>query len=203
MNSNFDTQWQSCVLHLHLHPCDYHHIQENEKLISILFHKPVTHKMTSWMQFDVCGWLCFTSHLQRGHLETAPPFTAPCEGREARFSPTGNRPRGHQLHERCLRSWQGWELSEIPPISDYSYSCLVLMFSAFSEIFHVDCSYPYSWFKQVGCGILGAHCPKTVIIVIFFTFSQIAAQICLNFLWMFLAWSHTKFDMMCGFESPK
>ena len=25
----------------------------------------------------------FTSHRQRGHLETAPPFTVPCEGREA------------------------------------------------------------------------------------------------------------------------
>ena len=31
------------------------------------------------------GWLCFTSHGQRGHLETAPPFTVPCEGCEARF----------------------------------------------------------------------------------------------------------------------
>ena len=30
------------------------------------------------------GWLCLMSHLQRGHLETAPPFTVPCEGREAR-----------------------------------------------------------------------------------------------------------------------
>ena len=30
------------------------------------------------------GWLCFTSHRQRGHLETAPPFTVACEGREAR-----------------------------------------------------------------------------------------------------------------------
>ena len=29
-------------------------------------------------------WLCLTSHRQRGHLETAPPFTVPCEGREAR-----------------------------------------------------------------------------------------------------------------------
>ena len=27
--------------------------------------------------------LCFTSLQQRGHLETAPPFTVPCEGREA------------------------------------------------------------------------------------------------------------------------
>ena len=30
------------------------------------------------------GWLCLTSHRQRGHLETAPPFTVPCEGHEAR-----------------------------------------------------------------------------------------------------------------------
>ena len=31
------------------------------------------------------GWLCFTSHQQRGHLETAPPFTLPLEGSEAQF----------------------------------------------------------------------------------------------------------------------
>ena len=30
------------------------------------------------------GWLCLTSHQQRGHLETAPPFTVPCKGHEAR-----------------------------------------------------------------------------------------------------------------------
>ena len=29
------------------------------------------------------GWLCFTSHQQRGHIEKAPPFTVPCEGHEA------------------------------------------------------------------------------------------------------------------------
>ena len=34
----------------------------------------------SWL----VGWLCLTSHRQRGHLETAPPFTVPCKGREAR-----------------------------------------------------------------------------------------------------------------------
>ena len=33
---------------------------------------------------DLVGRLCLTSHRQRGHLETAPPFTVPCEGREAR-----------------------------------------------------------------------------------------------------------------------
>ena len=30
------------------------------------------------------GWLCLTSHRQRGHLETVPPFSVPCEGLEAR-----------------------------------------------------------------------------------------------------------------------
>ena len=32
------------------------------------------------------GWMCFMSHRQRGHLEMAPQFTVPCEGREARSS---------------------------------------------------------------------------------------------------------------------
>ena len=31
------------------------------------------------------GWLCFTSYRERGHLETAPPFTVPCKGCEAWF----------------------------------------------------------------------------------------------------------------------
>ena len=31
------------------------------------------------------GGLCLTSHRQLGHLETAPPFTLPCEGCEAWF----------------------------------------------------------------------------------------------------------------------
>ena len=37
--------------------------------------------------------LCFSSLQQRGHLETAPPFTVPCEGREGdKYTiPTGNR----------------------------------------------------------------------------------------------------------------
>ena len=34
--------------------------------------------------FLVCllvGWSCFMFNRQRGHLETAPQFTVPCEGR--------------------------------------------------------------------------------------------------------------------------
>ena len=30
-------------------------------------------------------WLCLMSPQQPGHLETTPPFTVPCKGREARF----------------------------------------------------------------------------------------------------------------------
>ena len=41
--------------------------------------------MTFFTSLDwLVGWLCLMSHRQRGHLETAPPFTVPCEGREAR-----------------------------------------------------------------------------------------------------------------------
>ena len=53
-------------------------------------------------------WLCFTSHGQRGHLETAPPFIVPCEGGEARFLHRSHREsnpgpsRGSPLHYRCL-----------------------------------------------------------------------------------------------------
>ena len=37
--------------------------------------------LTIWYRLLI-GWLCFTSHRQRGHLETAPPFTVPCKGRD-------------------------------------------------------------------------------------------------------------------------
>ena len=53
------------------------------------------------------GLLCLTSHRQRGHLETAPPFTVPCEGLEAKFLHRPHREsnpgwlRGSPLHNRC------------------------------------------------------------------------------------------------------
>ena len=52
-------------------------------------------------------WLCLTSHRQLVHLETAPTFTVPCEGREARFLHCPHREsnpgllRGSPLHNRC------------------------------------------------------------------------------------------------------
>ena len=54
------------------------------------------------------GWLCLTSHRQRGHLEMAPLSTVPCEGREARFLHRPNREsnpgllRGSLLHNCCV-----------------------------------------------------------------------------------------------------
>ena len=56
------------------------------------------------------GWLCFTSHRQRSHLETAPPFTVPCKGREAQFLHRPHRElnpeslRGSPSHNRCATS---------------------------------------------------------------------------------------------------
>ena len=67
--------------------------------------------MVLHMQFDITlsniCWLFLTSHRQRGHLKTAPPFTLPCEGRGARFLHRFHResnpgpPRGSPLHYCC------------------------------------------------------------------------------------------------------
>ena len=55
----------------------------------------------------VFSWLCLTSHRQLGHLETAPPFTVPCEGSEARLIHRSDRDlnpgpsHGSPLRYRC------------------------------------------------------------------------------------------------------
>ena len=49
---------------------------------SVRFQEPGNEDANSY--HVTVGWLCLTSHRQRGHLETAPLFTVPCEGREAR-----------------------------------------------------------------------------------------------------------------------
>ena len=52
-------------------------------------------------------WLCFASHRQQGHLETASPFTVLFEGCEARFlhcfhqESNPGPSRGSPLHYRC------------------------------------------------------------------------------------------------------
>ena len=57
--------------------------------------------LVSWL----VGWLCFTPNRQRGHLETARPFTVPCKGREARSLHSFHRnrtPDGRVAsHNRC------------------------------------------------------------------------------------------------------
>ena len=66
------------------------------------------------------GWLCFTSHRQRGYLEMAPPFTVPCERREARFLNRTHREfnpgpsRGSPLHNRCA----------VPAQHTYIHKCI-------------------------------------------------------------------------------
>ena len=53
-------------------------------VIEIKHYLDLTNVLHLWLTISKYGWLCLTSHRQRGHLETAPPFTVPCEGREAR-----------------------------------------------------------------------------------------------------------------------
>ena len=52
--------------------------------VSVICSDPNVRFLLTVTSVDLVGWLCLTSHRQRGHLETAPPFTVPCEGREAR-----------------------------------------------------------------------------------------------------------------------
>ena len=61
------------------------------------------------------GWLRFTSHRQRCHLETALPITVPCEGREARVFtpfPPGIEPRA-----------VAWQSITLPPRHASSTPC--------------------------------------------------------------------------------
>ena len=50
------------------------------------------------------GWFCLMSHRQRGNLETAAPFTIPCERREARFLHGSHQESNYvELHQtRCV-----------------------------------------------------------------------------------------------------
>ena len=50
------------------------------------------------------GWLCLTSHRQRGHLEMAPLFTIPCDGREAQLIHRSDQELNHgPSHDSPLR----------------------------------------------------------------------------------------------------
>ena len=88
-------------------------------------------KLSSTCLF-VC--LCFTSLQQRGHLESAPPFTVPCEGREARFLHGSHREsnpgpsRGSPLRYRCatqaplIRNEIKFEFKESSKIRYWSFT---------------------------------------------------------------------------------
>ena len=54
-------------------------------------------KMVGWL----VGLLCLTSHRQRGHLETVPPFTVPCEEREAQFLHRPYWKSNHGSDKKC------------------------------------------------------------------------------------------------------
>ena len=81
-------------------------LSRNRKLNTEM-HKPMFYVTYITRFCWLVGWLYFTSHRQRGHLETAPPFTVPCEGREARCLHRSQREsntapsRGSPLQYRC------------------------------------------------------------------------------------------------------
>ena len=74
--------------------------------------------------FRLVGWLCLTSHRQRGHLEKATPFTVPCEGREARLIHRSHRElnpgpsHGSPLRYRCTMQAPKFSRKQLSPFLD-------------------------------------------------------------------------------------
>ena len=92
-------------------------------------------------QVRLDGWLWLTSHRQRGHLETAPTFTVPCKGCEARFLHRSHQEsnarlsRGSSLYYCCATPAQGkWNC-----LSKYLGKCLYCSF--YFHILSKDKSY--------------------------------------------------------------
>ena len=84
---------------------------------------------------DLVNWLCFAFHRQRGHLETEPPFTVPCGGREARFLHRSHRElnpgpsRGSPLHHRCsITRCLRRRLKDKYPNFEVGIKCILMMF---------------------------------------------------------------------------
>ena len=70
--------------------------QTHHSYLALVLHKSVSADMEAPIDWLV-GWLCFTSHRQRSHLEMVPPFTVPCEGREARWLHRSDRESNTEL----------------------------------------------------------------------------------------------------------
>ena len=96
----------------------------------------MTFKDILWLVGWLVGWLCLTSHRHRGHLETAPPFTVPCEGREARYKHRSDRElnpgpsHGSPFRYRCATK---------APLTFYEYavqpSNIIMIFSLYRYIY--------------------------------------------------------------------
>ena len=80
-------------------------------MCKIYYFSVVEIRKTQKKVFKLIGWLCFTSHWQRGHLEMARPYTVPCEGRETQFLHRSHRAVAWQsitlplCHASSCSSW--------------------------------------------------------------------------------------------------
>ena len=77
------------------------------------------------------GWLYLASHRQHGHLDKAPPFTVPCDGREAQFLHLSHRElnpgpsRGSTLQYRCAMPAPMQKCLDLERVkSMYIYTCM-------------------------------------------------------------------------------
>ena len=74
-----------------------------------------------YLQSCLIGWLCLASHQQRGHLETAPPFTVPCEERGSWFLHRSHRESNLDVYLQRLMVERGLMIYVIMvPSSDFS-----------------------------------------------------------------------------------
>ena len=78
-------------------------------------------------------WLCLTSHRQWGHLDTAPPFTVPCEGREAWFLHHSHRDREPTPGRRVPVHYTTAAPRELHNFLTYNCTCIWINRGTFIE----------------------------------------------------------------------
>ena len=113
--------------------------------------------------------LCLTSHRQRGHLETALPFTVPCDGRGVRgfyTVPTGNQTPDHRVAVQALchptpaprsaaDTRQKATVASTDVSRDHMFRFDVTLSIYLSQFDYVDMSCPVSVYCDgVGCHVL-------------------------------------------------